>query len=100
MDRCMRSSALALSATALAVIAGALVACSDAPSPERRMSSETAARLLLRGNGAEPDSLDPQRARSNESHTVLRDLCEGLTTLAKDASPAPGVAREWSVSPD
>jgi oligopeptide transport system substrate-binding protein len=56
--------------------------------------------VLLRGNGPEPDSLDPQKARSNEAHNVLRDLCEGLTSLAKDASPAPGVAREWSVSAD
>ncbi len=56
--------------------------------------------MLLRGNGAEPDSLDPQKARSNESQTILRDLCEGLTTLAKDASVAPGVARTWDVSED
>ena len=35
--------------------------------------------VLLRGNGAEPDSLDPQKARSIEAHTILRDLCEGLT---------------------
>ncbi len=56
--------------------------------------------MLLRGNGPEPDSLDPQRARSNESQTILRDACEGLTILAKDASPAPGVAKEWTISPD
>jgi len=56
--------------------------------------------MLLRGNGPEPDSLDPQKARSIESHTILRDLCEGLTTLARDASPAPGVAEDWSVSAD
>lgn len=56
--------------------------------------------ILLRGNGAEPDSLDPQRARAVEAQRILRDLCEGLTTLAKDASTAPGVAKEWSVSED
>jgi oligopeptide transport system substrate-binding protein len=54
----------------------------------------------MRGNGPEPDSLDPQRARAVESQTVLRDVCEGLTTLAKDASPAPGVAQKWDVSAD
>ena len=56
--------------------------------------------MLLRGLGPDPDSLDPQRARSNESHMVLRDICEGLTVLAKDASTAPGVASGWNVSED
>ncbi len=55
---------------------------------------------LLRGGGAEPDSLDPQKARSVESQGILRDLCEGLTTLAKDASVAPGVASDWEISAD
>jgi oligopeptide transport system substrate-binding protein len=30
----------------------------------------------------------------------LRDLCEGLTTLDKQAGVAPGVATEWTVSAD
>jgi oligopeptide transport system substrate-binding protein len=55
---------------------------------------------LVRGGGAEPDSLDPQKARSVESQGILRDLCEGLTTLAKNADAAPGVASVWSVSAD
>ena len=55
---------------------------------------------LLRGNGPDPDSLDPQRARSDESQRILRDLCEGLTTLDKNAGVAPGVATEWAMSPD
>lgn len=59
-----------------------------------------AAALLLRGGGAEPDSLDPQKARTFEAQTVLRDLCEGLTTLDPHAAVAPGVARSWSASRD
>ena len=55
---------------------------------------------LLRGNGAEPDSLDPQKARTISAQTILRDLYECLTSLDKDASVAPGVAREWNVTPD
>jgi oligopeptide transport system substrate-binding protein len=54
----------------------------------------------VRGNGPEPDSLDPQKARSVEAQNILRDLCEGLTSLAKDASVAPGAARDWTVSAD
>jgi oligopeptide transport system substrate-binding protein len=54
----------------------------------------------LRGAGPEPDSLDPQKARSTESQSILRDLCEGLTTLDKTANVAPGVASNWKVSSD
>lgn len=58
------------------------------------------AAVLLRGIGAEPDSLDPQQARSVEGQRVLRDICEGLTTLDKSGAVAPGVAEKWQVSPD
>jgi oligopeptide transport system substrate-binding protein len=78
-----------------------LTACSGGGgSGAASSASSSTANILLRGNGPDPDSLDPQRARSVESQTVLRDLCEGLATLAKDASPAPGVASEWKVSAD
>jgi oligopeptide transport system substrate-binding protein len=56
--------------------------------------------MLVRGGGPEPDSLDPQKARGFEAQSILRDLCEGLTTLGHDAQVAPGVARRWSVSAD
>jgi oligopeptide transport system substrate-binding protein len=90
-----RSIALA---AAVVTAASFLPACSSGSS-----SSDSAVPqgpMLLRGNGPEPDSLDPQRARSTESQTVLRDVCEGLTSLGKDASPVPGAAKEWSVSAD
>lgn len=57
-------------------------------------------KILARGNGPEPDSLDPQKARTVEAQVVLRDLYECLTSLAKDASVAPGVASSWTVSED
>jgi oligopeptide transport system substrate-binding protein len=81
--------ALALALVILASFAG----CSR--SPDTHPSA-----TLIRGGGADPDSLDPQRARSVEAQTILRDVCEGLTTLDKTAAAAPGVASEWSVSPD
>jgi oligopeptide transport system substrate-binding protein len=56
--------------------------------------------ILLRGNGPDPDSLDPQKARSFEAQDILRDLYECLTSVAKDGGVAPGVAREWSASAD
>jgi oligopeptide transport system substrate-binding protein len=56
--------------------------------------------VLLRGNGPEPDSLDPQKARTIEAHTILRDLCEPLAILTRDASATAGAARGWRVSED
>jgi oligopeptide transport system substrate-binding protein len=56
--------------------------------------------VLVRGGGADPDSLDPQKVRGAEAQGIVRDLCEGLTTLDKNAAVAPGVASRWSVSAD
>jgi oligopeptide transport system substrate-binding protein len=55
---------------------------------------------LKRGNGPDPDSLDPHKARSMEAMVVLRDLFEGLTRLDKNAAPIPGSAESWTVSDD
>lgn len=76
-----------------ALVVGAVGGCAREPVAR-------SAHILLRGNGPEPDSLDPQKARSVEAHVVLRDLYECLTSLAKDASTAPGVAKSWEASPD
>lgn len=56
--------------------------------------------MLVRGGGPDPDSLDPQKARGFEAQGIVRDLCEGLTTLDTAAAVAPGVASRWSVSDD
>jgi oligopeptide transport system substrate-binding protein len=58
------------------------------------------AAVLLRGNGPDPDSLDPHRARSTEAMMVLRDLFECLTRLDRAAAPAPGSAESWTMSED
>jgi oligopeptide transport system substrate-binding protein len=82
-------------------IAGALAALLThgcARSPENGVGTQQV--ILVRGGGPEPDSLDPQKARGFEAQTILRDLCEGLTTLDKNAAVAPGVASSWSVSAD
>ena len=56
--------------------------------------------ILTRGGGPDPDSLDPQKARGFEAQGILRDVCEGLTTLDAHASVAPGVAESWGASAD
>ena len=55
---------------------------------------------LRRGNGPEPDSLDPALARTDSAANILRDAYEGLATLDAQAVPAPGVASSWDVSAD
>jgi oligopeptide transport system substrate-binding protein len=86
---------------AAALLLGALAAC-GAPhgTPAAGTAAAGGAAILVRGGGPDPDSLDPQKARGFEAQSIVRDLCEGLTTLSKDASVAPGSARSWEVSAD
>ncbi|MEX2608253.1 MAG: peptide ABC transporter substrate-binding protein [Kiritimatiellia bacterium] len=57
--------------------------------------------LLIRGNGAEPESLDPHLATSVSAGNVLLNLFEGLTRLnAETLQPEPGMAESWTVSED
>jgi oligopeptide transport system substrate-binding protein len=62
--------------------------------------SPALAQTLNRGNGAEPDSLDPQFAGSNAEENILGDLMVGLTTLDGAGRPIPGIAESWTASPD
>lgn len=56
--------------------------------------------VLHRGNGPEPDSLDPHRAQGVSAGNLLRDLYEGL--VAEDAAGRliPGLAQSWHTSAD
>jgi oligopeptide transport system substrate-binding protein len=94
----MRSAARALLVPLLAL--GALCGCSQAPHGGSPGAPAHGAAVLERGLGAQPASLDPQLARSIEAQRVLRDICEGLTTLDKSGGVAPGIAERWQVSPD
>lgn len=56
--------------------------------------------VLNRGNGAEPDSLDPAFASTAAETNILGDLMVGLTTLDAAARPIPGIANRWETSRD
>ena len=56
--------------------------------------------ILNRGNGAEPESLDPAQAGSVMETNILGDMMVGLTTLDAAARPIPGVAERWETSTD
>ncbi|NKI33844.1 peptide ABC transporter substrate-binding protein [Wenzhouxiangella sp. XN79A] len=56
--------------------------------------------VLQRGNGEEPQTLDPHRAEGVPTANLLRDLFEGLATTAADGRIVPGAAGRWDVSRD
>ena len=83
---------------ALALLTAALVlaGCGQGPAGQ----GATAAATLRRGNGAEPDSLDPQLARSDGAGQILRDVYEGLANLDAHGEPVGGAAERWDTSAD
>ncbi|MDE1462467.1 peptide ABC transporter substrate-binding protein [Spartinivicinus poritis] len=55
---------------------------------------------LIRGIGAEPGSLDPQKVEGTPGGYVVRDLFEGLVTEDPYGKIIPGQAESWTVSND
>ena len=62
--------------------------------------AELADNILHRGNGEEPQTLDPHRATGVPAAAILRDLFEGLTAESMDGEIIPGAARRWNISAD
>lgn len=60
----------------------------------------TAETVLHRGNGTEPETLDPQRLRGEAAGWIAYDLFEPLLTLDINGQPIPGAAESWTVSDD
>ena len=56
--------------------------------------------VVHRGNGQEPETLDPHKALGLPSSHILRDLFEGLTTESSDGRLIPGAALRWNISRD
>ena len=56
--------------------------------------------VLHRGNGEEPETLDPHLAEGVPAANLMRDLFEGLTSTAPDGQVIPGAARRWDISRD
>lgn len=50
---------------------------------------------LVRGNGSEVASLDPQKVDGLPEAMVIRDLLEGLVNQDADGNTIPGVAERW-----
>jgi oligopeptide transport system substrate-binding protein len=56
--------------------------------------------VVHRGNGEEPETLDPHRALGVPSSHILRDLFEGLTSESAEGTVVPGAALRWNISRD
>jgi oligopeptide transport system substrate-binding protein len=97
-DRASRAAWAAIAALALASCGGGADKSSQpaAAAPATKADATT----LKRGNGPEPDTLDPQRARTDGAFNILRDVFEGLTAVGPDGSAVPAAATSWTVTPD
>jgi oligopeptide transport system substrate-binding protein len=90
----------AISLVALPVIA-LLTLLGCGPGSEGLSERDTDAHVTIRrGNGGEPDSLDPARAEGVQAFNVITDLYEGLLALDASGNIVPGVAESWTVSSD
>jgi oligopeptide transport system substrate-binding protein len=56
--------------------------------------------VLHKGNGAEPQTLDPHRAQGVPEGNILRDLFEPLVMEAPNGELIPGAAESWNLSED
>ncbi len=77
----------------LACIAVLVSACGGADDPARES-------VLHRGLGAEPESLDVHKARTNQAGDVQRDLGEGLTAYTADGELVLAAAERYELSED
>jgi oligopeptide transport system substrate-binding protein len=101
----IRTPARALRAAWAAIAALALASCGgggDGSSQPAAVTPATKAdtTTLTRGNGPEPDTLDPQRARTDGAFNILRDVFEGLTAVGPDGGAVPAAATSWTVTAD
>ena len=56
--------------------------------------------VYVRGNTADPETLDQHKTSTTYEANVLRDLYEGLVVYDAKAEVVPGVAESWEVSDD
>ncbi len=54
--------------------------------------------VLHRGLPADPESVDPHKARSTQAGDILRDIGEGLLGYSPTGELVPGAAESWDVS--
>ena len=83
-----------------AVALGAVGYAALRPQPQRSRRVQVPAGTFRRGNGAEPDTLDPALSSAHWEDTIISDLLVGLLTDDAAGKPIPGMAESWTTSPD
>jgi len=81
------------------VIGGAAAALRSGSGPGMNFSSADS-RTLVRGNGAEPDTLDPHKASGNWENNIIGDMFIGLMTDGPSGEAVPGTAESFTQSAD
>ncbi|MGE3143205.1 MAG: peptide ABC transporter substrate-binding protein, partial [Hyphomonadaceae bacterium] len=81
---------------AMAGAAAGLGACAGA----RTVGFDPARRSLDIVNGAEPLTLDPQKASGTWENNIIGNMFVGLVTEDAKAGIAPGMATNWEMRPD
>ncbi|MCH8510648.1 MAG: peptide ABC transporter substrate-binding protein [Kiritimatiellae bacterium] len=78
-----------------------LAACGGSGERVTRADEAAAAGILLRGNGNDPETLDPHLATTVSAGNILFNLYEGLTRFHPETlKPEPAMAEAWQVSED
>lgn len=94
-------AALLIGAALLALLLALQILSASHRAPASGQAADPGAAIILRrGNGPEPESLDPQGARSEAALTILRDLYEGLMTVGPGAAPVLAAAARYELSAD
>ena len=89
-----RRTLLILTAAVFAVIGTTTAGCSGKPDPDAGLT------VLNRSLSSDPESLDPQKARSTQAADVLRDIGEGLIAYDPTGELVAAGAERWTVSED
>lgn len=83
------------------LLISAVLAFAGCSQGESRVDEGNRLGILHIGNGAEPQSLDPQVATDVSSGQIMLAIHEGLVTLNPETlEPEPGIAESWTVSED
>ncbi|WP_108651782.1 peptide ABC transporter substrate-binding protein [Dongshaea marina] len=67
----------------------------EATSPSTQLAK---VQQLIRGNRAEPATLDPQKVEGVPASNILADLFEGLVSIGPQGMMVPGIATHWENS--